>query len=85
MLTKAAAINVIGDSVEDVDEENGNENVKITLVQRTETKTYVVQQGRNHRKGQEILTVFTRAELKQPDRRNQVFSDPEAGEGCSRH
>ena len=63
MLTKASKLEIIGDNIEEYDDEHGNEKVRITLVQKVETKTYLVQQGKNRRKDQEILTVFTKHKL----------------------
>ena len=63
MLTKASKMNIIGDNIEENDEEHGNEKVRITLVQKVETKTFLVQQGMNRRKGQEIMTVYTKKGL----------------------
>ena len=64
----------IGDNVETVDEENGGEKVKITMVQRIESRLYVVHQGKNRRRGQEILTVYTREELQHEDDKPQASS-----------
>ena len=84
MVTKAAAITEIGDNVEAVDEENSKERVKITMVQRLESRLYVVHQGMNRRRGQEILTVYTREELQHEDDKPQAFSTPVAGDGWGR-
>ena len=84
LVSKAAAIKVIGDSVEAIDEENGKEKVKITMVRSIETRTFIVHQGRNNRQGQEILTVFTREEINHKEDKPQVFSNPVAGDGWAR-
>ena len=84
LLSKAAAVTVIGDSVEAIDEENGRENIKLTLVRSTETRTFIVHQGKNTRPGQEILTVFSREEIKHKEDRPQVLSNPVAGDGWAR-
>ena len=81
LVSRAAAIKDIGDSVEDIDQENGKEKVKITMVGRIETRTYVVNQGQNNRKGQEILTVFTREEIQRKPEEPEASSSPVAG--CS--
>ena len=90
LLTKAAALEVIGDNVEEVDTEHGNEEVKITLVQKVETKTLIVQQGGNRTKGQEIMTVFTKTGLETQDlddsykeEQDMVCSSQEPGRGCT--
>ena len=81
LVSRAAGIKVIGDYVEDIDLENGNEKVKITMVGCTETRTYVVNQGKNNRAGQEILTVFTREEIQRKPEEPEASSSPAAG--CS--
>ena len=81
LVSRAAAIKAIGDSVEAIDEENGKEEVKITMVGSIETRTYVVNQGRNNRPGQEILTVFSREEVQHKFEEPRALSSPVAG--CS--
>ena len=51
--------------METIDEEHGGERVKITMVQRIESKLYVLDQGANRTHGKEMLTVYTRDELEQ--------------------
>ena len=84
LVTRAAAMTEIGDCVEAVDEENGKEKVKITMVQRLESKLYVVHQGVNRRRGQEILTVYTREELQHEDDKPKALSTPAPGDGWGR-
>ena len=67
MVTQAANMTEIGDDVETIDEENGGGKVKITMVQRVESRLYVVDQGENRTHGQEILTVYTKEELEHED------------------
>ena len=63
IIARAANMTEIGDSVEALDEENGGGKVKITMVQRIESKLYLVDQGANRTHGREVLTVYTRDEL----------------------
>ena len=76
MVTRAAAVTEIGDSVEAFDEDNNNTKVKITMVQRIESRLYVVQQGANRQRGQEILTVYSREELEHEDAKPMALGTP---------
>ena len=67
MIAHAANMTEIGDSVETHDDENGGGRVRITMVQRLESKLYVVDQGANRTHGKEVLTVYTRDELEHSD------------------
>ena len=67
IVARAANLTEIGDSVETYDEENGGGRVRITMVQRTESKLFVVDQGANRTHGKEVLTIFTRDELEHDD------------------
>ena len=67
MIAHAAKMTEIGDSVETFDEENGGGRVRITMVQRLESKLYTVDQGANRTPGKEVLTVYTRDELEHSD------------------
>ena len=67
MIAHAANMTEIGDSVDTYDDENGGGRVRITMVQRLESKLYVVDQGANRTHGKEVLTVYTRDELEHSD------------------
>ena len=67
IVARAANMTEIGDSVETYDEENGGGRVRITMVQRIESKLFVVDQGANRTHGKEVLTIFTRDELEHDD------------------
>ena len=81
LVSKASRIKEIGDYIDDIDVANGNQSVKITMVGFTETKTYVVDQGQHNQQGQEILTVFTKEEIKYKQEDERVTSGP--APGCS--
>ena len=74
MVTRASEMTEIGDCIEATDEENGGEKVKITMVQRIETKLYVVNQGANRKRGQEVLTVYSREELQHGEAQSKALS-----------
>ena len=76
IIARAANLTEIGDSVEALDEENGGGKVKITMVQRIESKLYLVDQGANRTHGREVLTVYTRDEL---EHENDVATAPSSG------
>ena len=94
LLTQAAALEAIGDNVEGIDAEHGEEGVRITLVQKIETKSYIVQQGRNRVQGQEIMTVYTKTGVEIDDMKSKEFkgefgqpkvcSNQGTGTGCMR-
>ena len=81
LVSMAARIKEIGDYIDDVDVANENQDVKITMVGFTETRTYVVDQGQHNQPGQEILTVFTREEIQRKEEDQRASSGPVAG--CS--
>ena len=66
-LVKAAALEHIGEVHKERDHEHGNEVVRATLVQKVETKTFLIEQGNNTKTGQEIMTAFSRTCLKIPE------------------
>ena len=44
------------------------------MVQRVETKLYVVNQGANRKRGQEVLTVYSREELQHGEAQSKALS-----------
>ena len=67
IIARAANLTEIGDNVETYDDENGGGRVRITLVQKIESKLCVVDQGANRTHGKEVLTIYTRDELETED------------------
>ena len=67
IIARAANMTEIGDSVETYDDENGGGRVRITMVQKIESKLCVVDQGANRTHGKEVLTIYTRDELETED------------------
>ena len=72
LLTRAAEMTDIGKSVEDIDDANGGEIIRVTLVRSTTTRSFTVHQGVNNRPGQQMYSVFSKEELKEKDGKRMV-------------
>ena len=63
-LLKVAEIEVVGESYEEKDIDEGEAKLKATLVDQMDIKTYVVDQEEDTTEGKQIMRLFTRTVLK---------------------